>query len=70
MTDKLLYEQDGHVVTLTFNMPETMNALTDHDLCTAIVEACHRINGDPVGALRHSSPAPARPSRRAATSST
>ncbi len=46
MTDKLLYEQSGHVVTLTFNMPETRNALTDHDLCDAIVEACARMNGD------------------------
>ncbi len=46
MTDKLLYEQSGHVVTLTFNMPETRNALTDRDLCDAIVEACARMNGD------------------------
>lgn len=46
MTDKLLYEQDGHVVTLTFNMPETRNALTDQDLCAAIVAAMHRINSD------------------------
>lgn len=46
MSDKLLYEQDGHVVTLTFNMPETMNALTDHDLCSAIVAAMQRINQD------------------------
>ena len=46
MTDKLLYEQDGHVVTLTFNMPETRNALTDQDLCAAIVAAMRRINAD------------------------
>lgn len=46
MTDKLLYEQDGHVVTLTFNMPETRNALTDQDLAGAIVAAMHRINAD------------------------
>ena len=46
MSEKLLYEQDGHVVTLTFNMPETMNALTDHDMCSAIVEACQRMNAD------------------------
>jgi len=46
MTDKLLYQQDGHVVTLTFNMPNTRNALTDADMCTAIVEAMHRINAD------------------------
>ena len=46
MTDKLLYEQDGHIVTITFNMPETRNALTDKDMCEAIVDAMHRINND------------------------
>ena len=46
MTDKLLYEQDGHVVTLTFNMPETRNALTDQDLANAIIAAMARINAD------------------------
>ena len=40
MSDKLLYEQDGHVVTLTMNNPDSMNAMTDHDMCAAIVEAC------------------------------
>ena len=43
MSDKLLYDQDGHVVTLTFNMPDTRNALTDHDLADAFVAACKRI---------------------------
>lgn len=46
MTDKMLYEQDGHIVTLTFNMPDTRNALTDQDLASAIVKAMHRINAD------------------------
>lgn len=46
MTEKLLYDQDGHVVTLTFNMPETRNALTDADLCDAIVAAMARIQAD------------------------
>lgn len=46
MSEKLLYEQDGHVVTLTFNMPETRNALTDQDLAGAIIEAMGRINHD------------------------
>lgn len=46
MTEKLLYEQDGHVVTLTLNMPDTRNALTDADLCSAIIDAMHRINAD------------------------
>ncbi|MFY0312138.1 crotonase/enoyl-CoA hydratase family protein [Leisingera sp. D0M16] len=44
---KTIYEQDGHVVTLTFNMPETRNALTDHDLCDEIVAAMARISHDP-----------------------
>jgi len=43
MPSKLLYEQDGRVVTLTFNIPETRNALTDHDLCDQIVAVCQRI---------------------------
>ena len=47
MTDKLLYDQDGHVVTITFNMPDTRNALTDQDLCADIVAAMHRVNADP-----------------------
>lgn len=46
MSDKLLYEQDGAVVTLTLNMPEARNPLTDHDLCDAIVAAMHRISYD------------------------
>lgn len=46
MTDKLLYEQRDHVVTLTFNMPETRNALTDTDLCDAVVQTMLRIQAD------------------------
>ncbi len=46
MTEKLLYAQDAHVVTLTLNMPDTRNALTDADLCSAIIDAMHRINAD------------------------
>jgi enoyl-CoA hydratase/carnithine racemase len=46
MSDKLLYDQDGHIVTLTFNMPDTRNALTDHDLAEAFVAACKRIQQD------------------------
>lgn len=44
---KLLYEQHEHVVTLTLNMPETRNALTDLDLCQAMVDACKRLSSDP-----------------------
>ena len=46
-SEHLRYEQDGHVVTLTLDQPDTRNALTDRDLCTAIVEAVSRIGSDP-----------------------
>lgn len=46
MTDKLLYEQDGHVVTLTLNMPDLRNPVTDADVVQAIVDACARISAD------------------------
>lgn len=46
MTEKLLYEQHGHVVTLTLNMPENRNTLTDQDLAAEIVVAMGRINSD------------------------
>ena len=32
MSDALVYDREGHVVTLTLNQPETRNALTDLDL--------------------------------------
>ena len=43
---KLIWEQDGAVVTLTLNNPESLNAMTDHDMCAAIVAACERLNRD------------------------
>lgn len=46
MTDKLLIEQDGPVVTLTLNMPEARNPITDRDLCDAMVSTLIRIGGD------------------------
>lgn len=46
MTDKLLYEQDGHVVTLTMNAPETRNVITDQDMVEAFVAACRRAQDD------------------------
>ncbi|MCV2865365.1 enoyl-CoA hydratase-related protein [Albidovulum sediminicola] len=46
MTEKLICEQDGHVVTLTLNMPEARNPLTDHDLCDAILAAMARISAE------------------------
>ncbi|MBK1635384.1 crotonase/enoyl-CoA hydratase family protein [Rhodovulum adriaticum] len=46
MTDKLLIAQEGAIATLTLNMPETRNALTDADLCDAVVDAMGRIAAD------------------------
>lgn len=46
MTDKLLYEKDGHIVRLTINDPEVRNAISDDATITAIVEATRRINAD------------------------
>src|SRR5690606_21793427 len=46
MSEFLLYEQDGPIVTLTMNQPEVRNALTGN---TAVVEfeaACRRIEED------------------------
>ena len=45
MSDSLGYEQDGHVVTLTLNRPERMNALGG-DLIPALGEAWDRIGED------------------------
>ena len=46
-SEHLRYERRGHVVTLTLDQPDTRNALTDPELCTAIVEAVTRIGADP-----------------------
>jgi len=46
MTDKVLFEKDGHVAILTLNQPETRNALTDLDLVEAIVAHLARVNKD------------------------
>jgi enoyl-CoA hydratase/carnithine racemase len=46
MTDKVLYAQDGSIVTITLNMPESRNPLTDTDVVDAIVEYLDRMNAD------------------------
>lgn len=46
MTDALLYEQDGGVVTLTINRPEERNALSGDDIFDAFLSAADRINND------------------------
>ncbi len=46
MTDKLLFERDGHVVTLTLNQPEMRNPITDLDFVDAFTARCDEIQGD------------------------
>lgn len=46
MSEPLLYEQDGAIVTLTLNRPETRNPISDPDMIAAIEDACARINRD------------------------
>lgn len=46
MTEALLYEQDGGVVTLTINLPEERNALSGDDIFDAFLDAADRINKD------------------------
>ncbi len=42
----LLWEQQGHVVTLTLNRPEKRNALTGEKMFASFEEAFQRINAD------------------------
>ncbi|MEO9101421.1 MAG: crotonase/enoyl-CoA hydratase family protein [Burkholderiales bacterium] len=46
MSDFLLYEQAGPVVTLTMNQPEVRNALTGNSAVDEFVAACERIGAD------------------------
>jgi enoyl-CoA hydratase/carnithine racemase len=46
MSDPVLYEQDGHVVTLTMNRPETRNPISEAGMVDGIVDALARINAD------------------------
>lgn len=47
MADFLMYEQNGAIVTLTMNQPETRNALTGNTAVAEFVAACERITADP-----------------------
>ena len=47
MANFLVHEQDGGIVTLTMNQPETRNALTGNTAVPELVEACQRIAADP-----------------------
>ena len=39
MTDLVLYERDGAIVTLTLNQPELRNPVSDDDMVDAILAA-------------------------------
>lgn len=45
MTDAVKYQQNGHVVTLTLNEPDTRNAISD-GIVQGLVDAVDRINRD------------------------
>jgi enoyl-CoA hydratase/carnithine racemase len=46
VSEKLLFELDGHVGTMTLNQPELRNPITDVDFVDAFVERCEKIQGD------------------------
>lgn len=46
MSDPVLYDQDGSIVTLTLNQPETRNAITDVAMVDAVCAAAERIRTD------------------------
>ena len=46
MSDKVLYQQDGHIVTLTLNDPAKRNPISELDMVDALVDALDRMNGD------------------------
>ena len=47
MSEKLLYEQDGAVVTLTLNLPVTRNPISEAAVVDGLVDALHRLDADP-----------------------
>jgi enoyl-CoA hydratase/carnithine racemase len=47
MTDKVLYQQDGAIVTLTLNDPAMRNPISERETVDAIVAALARLNADP-----------------------
>lgn len=47
MTDLVLYEPDGPIVTLTLNQPELRNPVSDDDMVDAILAALARLERDP-----------------------
>jgi enoyl-CoA hydratase/carnithine racemase len=46
MTDKVLYEADGHIVTITLNDPGMRNPISEAEMVDGIVNALERLNQD------------------------
>lgn len=46
MSEPVLFEQDGAIVTVTLNRPETRNSITEPDMVEALIDACRRVNRD------------------------
>jgi len=46
LSNSILYQQEGPIVTLTLNKPEIRNAISDNDMIERIVNAVHQINSD------------------------
>jgi len=46
MSEQVLYQQEGHVVTLTLNRPDIRNAISDLEVIDALVDALARLNAD------------------------
>jgi enoyl-CoA hydratase/carnithine racemase len=46
MSDSVLYQQDGAIVTLTLNRPERRNPISEREVVDAIVAAVDRMNQD------------------------
>lgn len=46
MPETLLIDRDSHVVTLTLNMPDTANALSDTDFCASIINQFESFEND------------------------
>jgi enoyl-CoA hydratase/carnithine racemase len=47
MSDPVLYDRDGAIVTLTLNQPELRNPVSDDDVVDAILAALDRLDRDP-----------------------
>ena len=46
MTDKVLYEQSGAIVTITLNDPAMRNPISEQEMVDGIVDALDRLNQD------------------------